>query len=103
MTVGRVGQFADLQRDVAYFSYLAFGLDAEGPPFKSRSWQIHEYICNISANVRLCRERIKGISVQANSNVAALEIQAKQTIPANVSMHRAPHSRTKLGTYGTNM
>jgi hypothetical protein len=73
-----------MQTIVAYMSYLAFGLDAEDPPFKSRPWQIREYVCNESADVQLRRERIKRITVQANSNVVALQIQAKQTIPTRL-------------------
>jgi len=68
---------------VANASYLAFGLDAEHPPLKFRAWQVDEYVCNKSANVRLRRERIKRVTVQASSDVAALEIQAKRTISAS--------------------
>ena len=38
-----------------------------------------EYVCNKSANVRLCRERIGFGTVQASSDIAALGIQAKFT------------------------
>jgi hypothetical protein len=56
-----------------------------------------------SANVRLRRERIKIVTVQASSDVAALEIQVKRTISASqyVRRHalddRAGHIRIKYG------
>lgn len=63
-------------------SYLAVSLGAEDPPFKFRARQVGEYVCNKSANVRLYRERIELGTVQASSDVAALEIQAMLTISA---------------------
>src|SRR6266851_2782336 len=67
----------------ADIAYLAFGLDAEDLPFNFRPWQVREHVCNKSADVRLCCERIQRITVQASYNVAALEIQTNHTISAS--------------------
>ena len=86
---------------MANASYLAFGLDAEYLPLKFRAWQIDEYVCNESANVRLRRERVKRVTVQASSDVVALEIQTKRAIaPSQYSRRdalddRAEHIRDK--------